>query len=249
MSIRILRDATVASLRGGVRENLDRYREGDFAPLDMDPSLSLELKVEPIEAALQKVKLPSGAELYDVENCMTVHEYLQNLTPYDARDERLWCYLTHTVFLKYTRARWPIPADDEKAISHVETHFFARTHRQVERDNAVSRLWWMAHLCERVHEVPQQAALEAFLYRSDVRANIIERPTVAQSTQVFAVILKGLVQSFAGNKELFERLTFRKVMIELNSIGGFKLLDALPEATLNDIFNEVVSQRVGLTIS
>lgn len=247
MSIRILRDATVASLRGMVRENLVRYREGDFSYIDMDPSLWLELNVDLNEAALQKVKFPAGSlEYYDVENCLAVREYLQNLTPYDARDQRLWCYLTHTVFLDYARARWPIPTDDDKAVSHIQTHFFARTHRQVERDNAVSRLWWMAHLCERAHGVPQKATLEAFLYRSDVRANIIERPTVAQSTQVFTVILKGLVQSFSTNQALFKRSIFRKVMVELNSIGGFKLLDALPASELDRLFNEIVAHQVGL---
>jgi hypothetical protein len=247
MTIRILREATVASLRGTVRENLSRYRDGDFAYLDLDPSLWLELDLEPCEPALQKVRLPSGSErLYEVENCMGVYEYLQKLTPYDARDERLWCYLTHTSFLEYARARWPIPADDTKAVSHVETHFFARSHRQIERDNAVSRLWWMAHLCERVDGVTQKEALEAFLFRSDVRANIIERPTVAQSTQIFSVILKGLVYSYSHNKALFERTTFRKFMIELNSIGGFRLLDALPDAELNQVFI-TVAHRVGLT--
>jgi hypothetical protein len=84
-------------------------------------------------------------------------------------------------------------------------------------------------------------------YRADVRANIIERPTVAQSTHVFSVILKGLVGSTAGTKALFNRGTFRKVMVELNSVGGFKLLDALPEAEVSKIFSDILTHRVGVT--
>jgi hypothetical protein len=247
MKVRFLRDATLAALRSAIQANLDLYRSGDFSFLGLDSAQYHELPVEAKEGALANLKMPAGDEFYEVENCIAVHDYLSGLSPYEARDERLWCHLTHTEMLDYARARWPIPNDDEKAVSHIETHFFARTNRQVERDNAASRLWWMAHLCTRVDGVPQAQALEAFLYRADVRANIIERPTVAQSTHVFAVILKGLVGSTAGTKALFNRGTFRKVMVELNSVGGFKLLDALPEAEVSKIFSDILTHRVGVT--
>jgi hypothetical protein len=246
MNLRILRDATVLALRNSIGDNLDLYRSGEFGFLNLDSAQYLELPLEQNLSALSDVKNPEGERFFEVENCLAVHEFLKGLAPYEARDERLWCYLTHSVFLDYTRLRWPIPDDDQEAISHIETHFFARTNRQIERDNAISRLWWMAHLCTRVEGVPQKEALEAFLLRSDVRANIIERPTVAQSKGVFSVILRSLIASAAGKKALFERATFRKVMVELNSIGGFKLLDALPEQELVNIFDDVLTKRVGL---
>ena len=246
MKLRILRDATVLGLRNSIGDNLDLYRSGEFGFLSLDSAQYLELPIEQKSSALKKVKNPEGDKFFEVENCLAVFDFLEGVAPYDARDERLWCYLTHSIFLDYTRLRWPIPDDDEKAISHIETHFFARTNRQIERDNAISRLWWMAHLCTRVEGVPQKKALDAFLLRSDVRANIIERPTVAQSKSVFSVILRSLIASAAGKKALFERTTFRKVMMELNSIGGFKLLDALPEQELVSIFDDLVANRVGV---
>lgn len=248
MKLRLLREATVSGLRSTIGENLDRYRTGDFAFLDLDSSQYHELPVESEDVALSGLVTPVGEDHHEVQNCLAVHAYLAKLSPYEARDERLWCHLAHTRFLEYARARWPIPEEDEKAIPHIETHFFARTNRQIERDNAVSRLWWMAHLCTRVDALSQQEALEAFLYRTDVRANIIERPTVAQSRGVFSVILRGLAASAQGQKALFERATFRKLMVELNSIGGFKLLDALPEQELDRIFSDVLQNRVGLQI-
>jgi hypothetical protein len=241
--------AEVYSLRNfkaQIADNLDRYRSGDFSFLDLDSTQYHELPLEGDSVALNDLKLSAGDEHFEVENCLAVHGFLSSLTPYDARDERLWCYLSHTLFLPHARARWPIPTDDEKAVKHIQTHFFASTNRQVERDNVASRLWWMAHLCTRVSGATKKESLEAFLFRADVRANIIERPTVAQSTNVFSVILQALIRSTSGKKALFERATFRKVMIELNSIGGFKLLDALPESELGNIFEEVVSKRVGL---
>lgn len=246
MKVRLLREATVSSLRDSIGKNLSRYRTGEFAFLIMDQSQFLEIPSEVVEDSLLNLKMSEGDQHFEVQNCLAVYNYLQGISPYEARDERLWCFLTHTALLEYTRSRWPIPEDDDKAISHIETHFFARTNRQIERDNAASRLWWMAHLCTRVAGVSQEEALTAFLYRSDVRANIIERPTVAQSKNVFTVILKALIKSASGQKALFERTAFRKVMMELNSIGGFKLLDALPEQELEKIFGEVLVNRVGL---
>lgn len=246
MKLRFLRDLTVRSLRSSIADNLERYRTGDFSFLNLDTTQFHELPIEANDAGFASLKLPAPGNDHEVENCLAIHAYLEQLSPYEARDERLWAYLTHTTFLEYTRARWPIPADDEKAVSHIETHFFAKTNRQIERDNAVSRLWWMAHLCTRVHGVSQKDALNAFLFRADVRANIVERPTLAQATNVFAVVLKSLIRSAAGKKALFERRTFRRVMMELNSIGGFKLLDALSEPELDHIFADVVSNRVGL---
>jgi hypothetical protein len=145
MKVRFLRDEAVASLRQSISDNLDRYRNGDFAFLDLDSTQSHELPAETDDAALTNLKMPSNGDDHEVENCIAIHDYLKALSPYEARDERLWCYLTHTVLLNYARARWPIPNDDEKAVAHVQTHFFARTNRQIERDNAASRLWWMAH--------------------------------------------------------------------------------------------------------
>lgn len=171
MKIRIARDAAVQNLRQNIEANLQKYRSGDFAYLDLDPSQHLELPLTTNDAALGDIKDPEGEELFEVENCLAAYKYLTSLSPYDARDERLWVYLAHTTFLAYGRARWPIPEDDGKAVSHVEKHFFARANRQIERDNIVSRLWWMAHLCTRVRGVGQADALRAFLFRSDVRAN------------------------------------------------------------------------------
>src|SRR5262249_2682626 len=87
-----------------------------------------------------------------------------------------------------------------RAGTHVRTHFFAKEHRQVERDNAGSRLWWMAHLCRRVKGLELRDSLNVLLYRADVRASIIERPTVSQNSNLFSAVIEKLRQSFEGKK-------------------------------------------------
>jgi Family of unknown function (DUF6339) len=156
-------------------------------------------------------------------------------------------YLTHTRLLEYARKRWPIPTDNAVAAAHVRTHFFAKEHRQIERDNAGSRLWWIAHLCRRVKGLELRDSLNVLLYRADVRASIIERPTVSQSANLFSAVIEKLRQSFEGKKKLFERASFRRLMREINSVGGAQLLDAMSEEQIGELIDVLVTQKLGLS--
>jgi hypothetical protein len=68
-----------------------------------------------------------------------------------------------------------------------------------------------AEIYARVEELRLKDSLDVLLHRSDVRANIIERPTTAQSIPVFSALLCKLAKSYAGNKKLFERRVFRNL--------------------------------------
>jgi len=243
---RFLRDETLRSLRDSVGENLAAYRSASFDYLVHDSSKFFEADMEFDFDTLAKLKAPVGTNLFEVENCTLVLEAMPALTPYDARDERLWTYLSHTALLGHARARWPIPQDDAEAVKHIHKHYFAKEKRQIERDNAASRLWWMGHLCQRVEGLTLDQALRAFLHKSDVRANIVERPTISQATNVFGVIVKRLWSSLNGKEALFERQSFRDLMIEINSIGGFRLLDCLSESDVAAIVDDVVANRLQL---
>jgi len=247
MKARLLKGATVEELRNAVPNQLAQYRTGDFDSLKVDSSQWFELDVEIDEAHLEKMHLSKGADHYEVDNCMVLYTTFKELKPYQAREERLWVYYVHTHLLEYSRQRWPIPADDEQAVAHIRRHFFARDKRQSERDNAASRLWWMAHLCARVPSLETETALKAFLLKSDVRANLVERPTTSQSAELFGAILQKLVASYKGNRKLFERKAFRALMAEINSIGGFKLIDCLDSEQASDVVGDLISTKLLLT--
>jgi hypothetical protein len=245
---RFLRSTAVDALRSQIKDNLYAYRSGEFSHLAVDPSCYFELSITIDDDHLKQMNLPKGEgakfQLYEAENCIIITNALKSLSPYDARDERLWTYLTHTYLLEYSRRRWPIPDDDEKAISHIQKHFFARDKRQMERDNSASRLWWMGHLCNRAAGLDFETALNAFLYKSDVRANIIERPTSSQSINIFSAILKKLSLSLSGDKQLFERQVFRRLMTYINSVGGFKLLDFLDEQAADQLLDSIIKDKM-----
>jgi hypothetical protein len=244
--IRFLRHSALEKLRETVPDNLDAYRAAGFPHLLLDHSLYFEGKFEIDTNSLSRLKFPEQGSLYDTENCQAAYAAMTALSPYEARDERVWVYLTHTYLVEYARKRWPIPADNDVAIAHVRRHFFAKDHRQIERDNAGSRLWWMAHLCRRVKSLELRESLNVFLYRTDVRASMIERPTVSQSANLFSAVIAKLRQSFEGKKKLFERASFRRLMREINSVGGARLLDAMSEEQIGALIDSIVRQKLGL---
>jgi hypothetical protein len=246
MRVRFLRFAALEELRAQIRQNLPSCRTGIFAHLAVDGAHWFEHGIDINEGAFNNLHPSKGLDHFEPQNSSILYTAMLAVSPYEARDERLWSYLTRTNLLDYTRQRWPIPLDDDEAVVHIQTHFFARDKRQIERDNAASRLWWMAHLCARVATIELENGLQALLFKSDVRANIVERPTSAQSSELFGAILTRLVVSFAGKQSLFERETFRRFMREINSVGGFKLLDCLSITQIDVILDGILVEQLQL---
>jgi hypothetical protein len=244
--VRFLRHSVLEMLRESVPDNLEAYRVGSFPHIAVDHSLYFEGKYEIDVGRLSNLLSPDGGELYDAENCRAFYAATPGLPPYEARDERLWVYMTHTFLLDYARKRWPIPADDAVAITQVRKHYFAKEPRQIERDNAGSRLWWMAHLCRRVNGLELADSLNVLLYRTDVRASVIERPTVSQNPNLFSALIRKLQQSYVGQQKLFERTLFRRLMQEINSVGGAQLLEAMSEEQITELVDTIVGRKLGL---
>lgn len=235
--IRLLRSRIIQQLTMEVPHNLERYRSGNFNFLESDPANFFEIDQELDEQKMAKVDCDKD-DHKEIDCCIHVYEALGKMSAYLARDTRLWVYLTHTSLLEYARKRWPIPTDAEAAAGHIRKHFFVTGVRGIERDNAASRLWWMAALASRVSGMTLTEALTSFLYRTDVRANIIERPTTSQNVAVFSALLKKLDESYKGDKALFERAKFRPLMKKLNLQGGVKLLGALSGQEIGSIVDE-----------
>jgi hypothetical protein len=241
MKARFLKGAKIKELVGNIKDNLDRYRTGGFDFIDIDPEFFFETDLVVDDQLLRSVACTSD-DPCEVSCCINMLSALGDLSHYLARDERLWTYLTHTLLLNYARTRWPIPADDEKAVNHIKAHFFCIGARGIERDNAASRLWWMATLCNRSSGMTLNDALTCFLFQSDVRANIIERPTTSQNVTIFSAILAKLNESYKTDRALFGREKFRSVMKGLNLRGGVKLLAALPEKVISNILDECIAE-------
>ncbi len=237
MKLRMLKSSTVAELRANIETNLDCYRTGNFGYIFSDYSRFFDCEIQIDESKFGEL-IPDNSSTSEVHNCKVMLEVLGTLSPYMARDERLWTYMTHSLLLDYSRERWKIPGDDEKAIKHIATHFFVKDKRGIERDNAASRLWWQATLCSRVKDLALEDALNCLLHESDVRAGIIERPTTSQCINVFCALVKKLHELYLTNRDAIHRDVFRPLMKQLNLHGGIKLLNAMEEAEIMDFINK-----------
>ena len=240
MKARFFKEKYLKELELNIAENLELYRAGNFDLVTNNTDNYFEVAFEVDEMKLKSL-LPSNKNETEVQNCMLIFEAMQNLTHFHARDARLWVYLTHTVLLPYSRARWVIPADDIAAIKFIKDHFFCIANRGVERNNAASRLWWMAALCNRAQGLSLKDALTTLLHQSDVRASIVERPTTSQCLNIFSAVLRRLNESYHLDKKLFERSLMREAMKKLNLAGGVKLLGVLPEQQVNALVAECMS--------
>ena len=236
----LLKSECVANLKASISKNLDRYRTGSFVGLLDDMSLELEADY----SALSGIIMPSDADLKDVENCVIINNVFGHLTPFAARDERLWTQLTHGPLLDYSRKRWPIPPDDEKAVSSIRSHFFAGDKRNLEARNAVSRLFWLAHIASRVTALSLKETLKLILHRQDVRQNVIERPTVLQAEAILVSVINNLKKSKAGDEKLYERDAFRELQERLNEYCGYMFVESLPKADVQNIVDAMVTDII-----
>lgn len=244
MKLKIFKSFVLIELKNSIENNLDKYLCDDFTCYLADPGNFIELNEIDIDEDKFKKLLPGNTSRDEVYNCLVMKEILGGITPYLARDERLWVFLTHSYLLNYSRQRWELEKKSgDDLVRHIKKHFFATDKRGTERDNAASRLWWISTLCSRVEGIDLQDILECFLYRADVRANIIERPTTSQCLNVFSAITKKLSYEYKhGNYRVFERQIFRPLMEKLNLFGGIKLLNTMKEKDIADFIDNHISE-------
>lgn len=183
--------------------------------------------------SLPELQLPTGKSQEtnnDIENCKILHKHLTELTVAAATDERLWTTLCFREYAEYARERWPIDKA-KKPANHILNHWFAKTGRNRMRDNAIGRLWWVAHVASRVPDISIDEVLKTLLDDSDYRQNLLDRTSSANSANVVAAILS-ISKEASDNGIDFEREKFRAFMKKVDFVGR---RTALPSMSVNDL--------------
>ena len=223
---------------------LERYRAGEFeAPLSCTLPTTISVGAPP-------VMMTAGAPLLQLEldNAIAVYEWLEALTDVQARDPRLWVYLTHVVFPDYCRTRWPIPADEAKARSSIVDHWFLKGRGLASlRRNALARLWWAARLTKepwRNHAFASFVQSDPYAYlrvlfsNQDIYQCLLERRYGA-SLNVLIPALEAIRRSpQRATSEFATELTK-----ELNLLASYRELGVLaPAAMLETVL--LIAQRI-----
>ena len=169
----------------------------------------------------------------DLENCKIIFESLNDLTPAEATDERLWTTLCFGDYSEYSKSRWPLE-NAKSAENHVQLHWFAKSNRNRMRDNAISRLWWMGHIAHKVSGSDYESILKILFFNSDYRSSLLERNSSANSIKVVVCILEISQEAFKKKLE-FNRLKFRNFMKLVDLIGKRTALPSLTQIELKEI--------------
>ena len=248
----IFKQAALDKLRLHVGDNIDRYESPDpnwaefFGADDYKRETRVDICGDNFGACLGAGFDAKTVIKGDPTRCESIYHALRNLTPQQATDERVWAYLTHFVFWDYARARWPLNGNKEKRRKIIMSHFFVSGIRGMVRDNAVSRLWWMAHVCNRMKDCKLADALGALLLKEDARKEIMERATFCRSEPIFNSLMNFMLRSFNGNQQLHERKHFRQLSKELNRVGGVRVLDSLEPPHLDGLIENII-RRMGIS--
>jgi len=236
--MRVLSTSSVESLRMAITKSPELVSE-DFSVLVDD--LNLQFVSFNADINIQgQLLLPEGITQEtnkDGENCIAIKSIISGLNPAQATDERLWTTLCFETFSDYTNSRWPL-SRAKTPENHVNEHWFAKTNRNRIRDNAISRLWWMAEIAERVPNTSIEQVLEILFFNSDYRSSLLERNSSANSLNVLASIIKVSKDAFDDGNE-YDRENFRSFMKQIDLIGKRTVLPSLEIETLIKLFQPI----------
>lgn len=249
MTLQMFRSlSSLQTLSREVEDNLERYRGGDFAEkLATHKLLSVQDDFSASFFANLK-KTNNAADDYD--NAILLWDNLK-ITPRLAREARLWCYLTHTHGLEYSRARYPLNKGHENDLKNIRAHFLVTNElRGIDRDNALSRLWVSAFIASKVRDLSFEVALEVLLHQTDFREQLIGHPTIMRSVRTLNVVMCQAKQILIdeNNKKFFQRREHKgqyKTWFHLLDLeGGRVLLDVLSEKDLKKLVKDLAEKAI-----
>lgn len=207
------------------------------------------------------LKIPkSKNEHFDLENAIIIHKELENLSPLQASDRRLWTYLTHVTFWDYMRKRWPLERflddtdldeetdtedEDNKANGSTDRkirfiqwryHLVTTSRRRLLR-NGIARLWWYVYMTKDEGNSDPYHLTRTMLKFQDVAQNLLERSLGSDKT-----ILKAFLNFLEKNQSL-SKAEIRTLIKEINLISGVQNLHLLGQTQLTKNI-DIISQRV-----
>ncbi len=256
---KIFKTAVVEKLRDELRSgvSLASYFEEEFS-VDENHLLSSTIT---LEGKKPELKVPDKDPVSsDLQNAIALHQYYKDIDETQASDPRLWMYLSHVEFRKYTLARWGLNgtyADIEqnkeegaKAIRYLFEHWFAvgDSDRDLRR-HALARLWWAAHLTYAPWEIDPEFFGDLqkddpyyytgiLLLTQDIYQQVLER-SMGRSNRILISVL----EFFGDNIEFAKsREKVRSLMKELNLVYGTKKIISLNRPSLKALIIRLASE-------
>lgn len=242
MRIYYLKDSALTELRHAIVANVGRYVSDEpwLGNVFGDRKYLAEARLE-IDA-WPELKVPSGNELYELENTIAIHSALRHLTPSQASDERLWTWLAHGPFWPYMRARWSVEGQTNPA-RYILEHYFVADARSLVR-HGLARLWWFGNATvvpgvERPYELTA-----ALLKTTDARQSLMERQ-FWRNRRILTTLLQRIRYWEGQGLDFYApRERFRRLCKSLNLYGGTLLLDAVDDTGVNMLVDGIAQAEI-----
>lgn len=179
----------------------------------------------------------------DLDNSIKVYEALKDLPLSLASDERLWAYLTHTVYWDYMCQRWPIQDAEGDALEFIKIRYFFSSKGKTFYRNGLSRLWWYAYLTYDSSKEDPYYYTKMMLLNQDIAGQLIENTNLSRNKIALNAVLKALQDFYKlEEKEEIEKVKnkrntiIRPLMKHINVVGGVTVWDVFTE---EEAYNKV----------
>ncbi len=184
----------------------------------------------------------------DGQNAKYIYEAVgSTVRPANASDPRLWSYLSLVQFRDYVTRRWA-PDDDKDVREHIRTRWFLQDSdpRKLVR-NGIARLWWVAnYTIDDDFEHPlsaatgNQYAYTEWMFDKQERVQSFFERTIARSPKLIWPIMENLEPVRVSNN----REVTRAFATAVNLRTGYRRLESLSDAELNEVIRELVDETV-----
>jgi hypothetical protein len=223
---------TCKRLTDSIAENLPFYRGEEPHPL-LHESSDKESGVELGAIPSLSDHTPAG----DAQNAIDLYQWLK-LTPIQAADCRIWTCLSHGLFADYVRGRW-----DTINEGTVKSHFFMNGTGFTPRvSNALSRLWWGAHLTFETSNSDPFRKTKILFSLQDISQSMLER-----AYGMSKPLLNTTLNAFGEGK--FQSTQNRSGVIKetaksLNTYGATALFEGIPEERLEFVVRNFLKKEM-----
>ncbi len=229
------------------------YAEASLYPLSSDTrwlDTLIQVPENPPELQVSRDRAED-----DFRNAVRVYEYLGPLDRTQAADPRLWTTLTHTTFWKYSQLRWPTADEDP---NYILTHWFERPGAGLGalRRNAISRLWWAAHLTVAPWETDNELThlkssdrykfTRTLLSQAQIFQDVLERE-FGSNVRIRALLLNALSKHLRDvpNKDRLSKEVSKQLLLTLKH----RHVDALPAAEADPIIDALVQRAAEKSVN
>ncbi len=242
MSLEFLSREATDQLAEDVAKNLEAYRSGNTAAL----IVASNCRVSKIETAPPPGLDDLAEDKQDALATQRIFQWLSQLTPVQAADERLWVLLTHRYFSNYVHKRWGGGLDGAtKPVELVLRRWFFRgSGLATFVQNALSRLWWFGYLTYDNERANPFELTEVLLSLQDIQTAFLER-----SLGRCRPLLRAVLEAIKQHEDEFGNAPNRGQAVqqwakEINLYGGAYLLDAVPPERLAFVVQSKLRARL-----